>query len=136
MINESRPTVRARHVEIQHFAIQEWRNQGDIIMQHCPGVINSSDDLTKPLGWVLHSRHARRNMGHYRIGSPLGSVPSARPYMLEQKPSKPGRVSEPIRDQDNSPGLSDSRVDDISNVPSKKPLSEDPKGNSCRGSQS
>jgi hypothetical protein len=25
----------------------------------------TSDDLTKPLGWVLHSRHCRRIMGHY-----------------------------------------------------------------------
>ena len=70
MINESRPTPRARHIEIQHFAIQEWRNKGDILMQHCPGILNISDDLTKALGWVLHSRHARRGMGHYKLGSP------------------------------------------------------------------
>ena len=66
MINESRPTPRARHIEIQHFAIQEWRNAGDIIMKHIPGVINPSDDFTKPLGWALHGRHARRCMGHYK----------------------------------------------------------------------
>ena len=80
MVNESRPTPRARHIEIQHFAIQEWRNKGDIVLDHCPGVINSSDDLTKPLGWVLHARHARRSMGHYRIGSPLGSESPSRPH--------------------------------------------------------
>ena len=67
MVNESRPTPRARHIEIQHFAIQEWRNKGDIVLRHCPGVINLSDDMTKALGWVLHSRHARRGMGHYKI---------------------------------------------------------------------
>ena len=66
MVNESRPTPRARHIEIQHYAIQEWRNAGDIIMKHLPGVVNSSDDMTKALGWVLHGRHARRNMGHYK----------------------------------------------------------------------
>ena len=70
MVNESRPTPRARHIDIQHFAIQEWREIGDILMRHCPGVLNSSDDLTKALGWVLHSRHARRSMGHYKLGSP------------------------------------------------------------------
>ena len=70
MINESRPTPRARHIEIQHFAIQEWRKKGDILMRHCPGVINASDDLTKPLGWVLHARHSRRSMGHYKVGFP------------------------------------------------------------------
>ena len=70
MINESRPTPRARHIEIQHFAIQEWRERGDILMQHLAGIINAGDGLTKPLGWVLHARHARRGMGHYKIGSP------------------------------------------------------------------
>ena len=95
MVNESRPTPRARHIEIQHFAIQEWRNKGDIVLAHCPGVINSSDDLTKPLGWALHARHARRSMGHYRIGSLLGSESLSRPIMLEKGPSKPGRVLEP-----------------------------------------
>ena len=34
-------------------------------MVHIPGILNPSDDLTKPLGWVLHSRHCRRLMGHF-----------------------------------------------------------------------
>ena len=74
MINESRPTPRARHIEIQHFAIQEWKSQGDIIMGHIPGPINSSDDMTKALASILHSRHARRNMGHYKLRLPEGSA--------------------------------------------------------------
>ncbi len=69
MVNESRPTPRARHIEIQHFAIQEWRQKGDIILRHIPGIINSSDDLTKILGYVLHHRHSGRSMGHYRLDS-------------------------------------------------------------------
>ena len=69
MVNESRPTPRARHIEIQHFAIQEWRQKGDIILRHIPGILNPSDDLTKVLGWILHNRHARRSMGHYRLDS-------------------------------------------------------------------
>ena len=73
MINESRPTPRARHIEIQHFAIQEWCKQGDIVMEHLPGIINPSDGLTKALGWVLLSRHARRGMGHYRLGSTVSA---------------------------------------------------------------
>ena len=76
MVNESRPTPRARHIEIQHFAIQEWRNKGDVVLRHCPGILNVSDDLAKALGWVLHSRHARRGMGHFKIGSPNGSAAS------------------------------------------------------------
>ena len=57
MINNEAPTERARHIQIQHFAIQEWLQAGDIVMKFIPGILNPSDDLTKPLGWVLHSRH-------------------------------------------------------------------------------
>ena len=65
MINAKRPTERSRHIDIQYFAIQDWREAGDIELVYCPGILNPADDLTKPLGWVLHSRHARRIMGHY-----------------------------------------------------------------------
>jgi len=83
MINESRPTPRARHIEIQHFAIQEWCKQGDIVMEHLPGIINPSDGLTKALGWVLLSRHARRGMGHYRSGSTVSAPRPLLPPALE-----------------------------------------------------
>ena len=65
MINARVPTERSRHIDIQHFAIQDWKEAGDIVMSFIPGIINPSDDLTKPLGWILHDRHARRIMGHY-----------------------------------------------------------------------
>ena len=73
MINESRPTPRARHIEIQHFAIQQWKQFGDILLHHLPGIINSSDGMTKALSWVLFSRHVRRGMGHYKLGSQKAS---------------------------------------------------------------
>ena len=63
--NARQPTERSRHIDIQFFAIQDWKDNGNIVMEHIPGVINPSDDLTKPLGWVSYSRHARRLMGHY-----------------------------------------------------------------------
>jgi hypothetical protein len=65
MINSSRPTPRSRHIDIQHFAIQEWKANGDIILCHIPGIINPADALTKALGTTLHFRHVRRLMGHY-----------------------------------------------------------------------
>jgi hypothetical protein len=65
IVNEKKPTPRSRHIEVQHFAIQEWRAKEEIIMRHLPGVINPSDDLTKALGWIMHARHSRRSMGHY-----------------------------------------------------------------------
>ncbi|MCE2995760.1 MAG: hypothetical protein LW863_09190 [Flammeovirgaceae bacterium] len=65
MINSRQPTERARHIDIQWFAIQEWKENGDILTSHIAGILNPSDDLSKPLGWILHARHCRRLMGHY-----------------------------------------------------------------------
>jgi hypothetical protein len=65
MVNANRPTERSRHIDIQYFAIQEWRQRGDIKLAHIPGVINPADAQTKPLGWILHHRHVRRIMGHH-----------------------------------------------------------------------
>ena len=59
------PTERTRHMDLRFFSIQDWREADDIIMTHIPGVLNPSDNLTKPLGSVLHVRHCRRIMGHY-----------------------------------------------------------------------
>jgi hypothetical protein len=67
MINENKPTPRSRHIDIQHFAIQEWRARKLIGLFHIPGIVNPADQATKALGWTLHSRHARRAMGHYRL---------------------------------------------------------------------
>ena len=65
MINDQRPTQRARHIDIQHFAIQEWRAAGEIDMGHIPGIINPADASTKAVGCFLHQRHTCRLMGHY-----------------------------------------------------------------------
>ena len=59
------PIERTRHMNLRFFSIQDWREAGDIIMKHIPGILNPSDNMTKPLGWVLHARHCRRIMGHY-----------------------------------------------------------------------
>jgi len=65
IVNARVPTERTCHIDIRFFAIQAWKEQGDVILHHIPGIINPSDDLAKPLGWVLHSRHAPHLMGHY-----------------------------------------------------------------------
>ena len=67
MINADKPTQRCCHIDIQHFAIQEWCQQLDIVLEHIPGTSNPADDYTKLLGWVLHHRHCRRLMGHHGI---------------------------------------------------------------------
>jgi hypothetical protein len=65
MINASRPTPRACYIDIQHFAILEWKVNGDIILCHIPGIINPADTLTKSMGPTLQYCHVRRMMGHY-----------------------------------------------------------------------
>ena len=67
MINDnSSPRERTRHIDYCFFQIQDWRIDGDIIMLHILGILNISDAEaeTKPPGFVLHSRHCRRMMGH------------------------------------------------------------------------
>ena len=71
IVNENKPTSRARHIKVQHFAAQSWREAGEIVMEHVSGHINPADDLTKPLPWLIHGRHARRAMGHYGLSLAL-----------------------------------------------------------------
>jgi hypothetical protein len=68
MINQQRPTKRTRHIDTQWFAIQEWKQMGDIILQYINTKDNSADGLTKALGRILHAKHANKAMGLY--GSP------------------------------------------------------------------
>ena len=67
MINSSRPTPISRHIDIQHFAIQEWKANQEIVLTHIfPGIINSANSLTKFLaGPTLHHCNVRRLIGHY-----------------------------------------------------------------------
>ena len=52
-------------MDIRFFSLQDWRQEGDLVMVHIKGTLNMNDDLFKSLGWVLHARHCRRMMGHY-----------------------------------------------------------------------
>ena len=63
-----KPTECTRHIDIRFFAIHDWTHKSeDMSLHHMPGVTNPSDDLTEPLGRVLHERHARHVMGHCNI---------------------------------------------------------------------
>ena len=64
MVSARVPAERSRHIDIRHFAIQDWKEAGDAIASFIPGIVNPSDNLAKPLGWIPHARHARRIMGH------------------------------------------------------------------------
>jgi hypothetical protein len=66
IVNKEVPSERTRHVDIQYFALQDWRARGLIKMAYVPGVINPADQATKAVGSTLHYRHVRRSMGHHR----------------------------------------------------------------------
>ena len=65
IVNSSVSTERTQYIYIQYFAIQDWKVWGCIKLIHIPGILNPSDDLTNPLGWILHSCHCHQFMGHY-----------------------------------------------------------------------
>jgi len=67
MINENTtPTERCQYVDLRYWALQDWSHiDKSLIMAHCPGVLNISDDQIKPLGYVLRARHCHRAMGYY-----------------------------------------------------------------------
>ena len=64
IVNSSIPTEITRHIDARFFAIQGWKEAGNISMQHIYEIINPTDDLTKPLSWVLNYRHDRYPMGN------------------------------------------------------------------------
>jgi hypothetical protein len=63
MANAKRPTERSWHIDIQHFALQEWVQKREGVLEHVRGILNPADALIKPLGWILHHRHCSRVMG-------------------------------------------------------------------------
>jgi hypothetical protein len=65
IVNQGKLTERTRHVDIQWFAIQEWRSASDLVLKHLLGKINPADALTKLLACILHERHCCCLLGHY-----------------------------------------------------------------------
>ena len=66
MANNSRPTDRTRHMDIQYFAMQEWIKEKQVILHHIPGTLNPADSLTKALAWILCARYTNRLMGYFK----------------------------------------------------------------------
>jgi hypothetical protein len=50
MTNADRPTKRSRHINIQYFALQDWKKAGHLYLTKIPGIVNPSDCLTKAVG--------------------------------------------------------------------------------------
>lgn len=71
--NNTKPTERTRHVDIAWFAIQEWHQNKEMLLEYINTTINISDANTKAVPWVLHRRHCHRAMGH--MGPPITPDP-------------------------------------------------------------
>ena len=64
IVNSIIPTEMSNHIDVRFFAIKGYKEAGYITMHHIPIIINPADDVTKPLGWVLHYMYAIYLMGH------------------------------------------------------------------------
>jgi hypothetical protein len=58
MVNADCPTNQSHQINIQYFAIQDWKKAGHLFLQKIQCIINPRNCLTKDVGWVLHSHHA------------------------------------------------------------------------------
>ena len=65
IVKSSIQNERTHHIDVLFFAIQGYKEAGDIIMHHIPGITNPADYLNKPLASVLYYRHDRYLMGDY-----------------------------------------------------------------------
>ena len=59
-------TKRLRHVDIQYFALQQWREEKRIAPGRIHTSLNPSDSLTKSVTAELSKRHNHRAMGYHR----------------------------------------------------------------------
>ena len=64
LANHRKPSGRTRHLDIKLYAIQDWVQQGKVIVKRVCSALNPSDALTKILGQVLHNRHCDEFMGN------------------------------------------------------------------------
>ena len=58
-------TECARHNYVKYLAIQDLKEWGCIQLIYIPCILNPSNNLTKLLGWIVHSRYCSQFMGHY-----------------------------------------------------------------------
>ena len=63
MANARQPTRRTRHMEIKHFAIQDWVERDMIVLEYIMSPENSADHFTKPLARTAFYKHSDVIMG-------------------------------------------------------------------------
>ena len=63
MANAKQPTRRTKHMEVKHFAIQNWVEEDLILLEQIPTTNNSADSFTKALPRTLFYKHSDVIMG-------------------------------------------------------------------------
>ena len=63
MANAGQPTKRTRHMEVKHFAIQQWVETDLLSLLRIGTSDNESDGMTKNLARTLFYRHQEYIMG-------------------------------------------------------------------------
>lgn len=66
MANQQQPTRRTRHVDIKHFALQDWVERDLLVLRRITTSDNYSDALTKVVGRTLYYHHFNYIMGRLR----------------------------------------------------------------------
>ena len=66
MANQQQPTKYTRHIDIKHYAIQDWVEKDLLFLRRISSSANYADALTKPLGRTLHHRHMDYIMGRVK----------------------------------------------------------------------
>lgn len=57
-------TKRTRHIDIKHFAMQQWIKNKEVLLKQIAGILNPSHILTKATALILHDGHLSRLMGY------------------------------------------------------------------------
>ena len=57
MSRAAQPTKQSRHIDIRHYALNDWVERDLVTLEDCPSGLNASDLATKQIGGILFARH-------------------------------------------------------------------------------
>ena len=63
MANAKQPTRRTKHMEVRHFALQDWVEEDLVLLEQIGTTNNSADSFTKALPRTLFYKHSDVIMG-------------------------------------------------------------------------
>jgi hypothetical protein len=76
MSRAAQPTKQTRHIEIRHYALNDWVERDLVSLEDCASGLNASDDIvTKQTGGILFARHLDNISG--RLIPPTGTLRSS-----------------------------------------------------------